>query len=108
MSKKQHIRTSWLISLAVILTLGIFQPRIAHVAAQSPKTVTYDTPVEGQITDANPEDDWTLTAPAKDWIVITVERSGGTLAPSVELRDANNQRVTSADTDNTYAKATIN
>src|SRR5579871_928196 len=108
MSKIQHVRLSWVVILVVVLALGIFQPHMARVAAQSPKTVTYDTPVEGQITDANPEDDWTLTAPAKDLIMVTVERSGGTLAPTVELRDANNQRVAGAETDNTYAKATIN
>lgn len=107
MAKKRHVRMSWIVTLAIILALGIFQPRSTRVAAQSPKTVTYDTPVEGQITDSSPEEDWTLTAPAKDSVMITVERSGGTLAPTVELRDANNQRVTSADTDYTYAKATI-
>src|SRR5229473_3635575 len=107
MLKMQRARLGWIITLAIILAVGIFQPRMTRVAAQTPKTVTYDTPVEGQITDSNPEEAWALAAPAKDWITITVDRSGGTLAPTVELRDGNGQRMTSADTDYTYAKATI-
>jgi hypothetical protein len=101
MLKMERARLGWIIALAIILAVGIFQPRLTRVV------VTYDTPVEGQITDSNPEEVWTLTAPAKDWITITVDRSGGTLAPGVELRDGNGQRMTSADTDYTYAKATI-
>ncbi len=75
--------------------------------AQSSKTVTYDTPVEGQITDAAVEDTWTLTAPSKDKIAIVVERTGGTLLPSVELRDSNNQRINSHDVDNSMALASV-
>src|SRR5579859_1986393 len=107
MLKMQRARLGWMVVLAIIVAVGVFQPRMARVAAQTPKTVTYDTPVEGQITDSNPEEVWTLTAPAKDWITITVDRSGGTVVPTVELRDGNGQRMTSADPDYTYAKATI-
>src|ERR1051325_10832127 len=101
--KLNRIRLTSFVLLALILAASTLQP----ASAQSAKTVSYDTPVEGQITDASPEEDWTLTAPAKDLIQITVERTDGTLAPSVELRDTNNQRVTGADVDNSYAKATI-
>ncbi len=85
--------------------VGIVPFRLA--AAQGSKTVSYDTPVESQITDAGPVETWSLNAAAKDRIAIKVERTSGTLMPKVELLDSNNQRMTSADSDNTFAQAVL-
>jgi hypothetical protein len=92
-----------LIACLLAATGGISPLRM--VAAQAGKSVTYDTPVESQLTDAAPEETWAFSASAKDRIAITVERTGGTLIPRIELRDSNNQRMTSADNDATFARA---
>src|SRR5262245_46278143 len=81
------------ILLAALLTSAALTSQ--RIVAQGGKTVTYDTPVDGQITDAAFEETWTLTAPAKDRVMVTVTRTGGTLVPGIELRDTNNQRITS-------------
>src|SRR5215475_11226347 len=95
--------------LALMLAIAVVFP--AHpLSAQTPagpKTVTYDTPVEGQVTDAAPQDNWTLVSTGKDRISITVERTGGTLVPSVQILDTNNQRLAGADYDSTYARSVV-
>ncbi len=104
-----RMRLARFLAMLVIVSLvvtALYAPSY-HASAQGAKSVTYDTPVEGQITDAAVEDLWTLTAPAKDAIRITVERTGGTLAPRVELRDSNGQQIAGADVDYTYMKATV-
>jgi len=100
MSRFRMIR----VILAAVLTLAFMMlPRSTR--ALDGKTVTYDTPVESQITDQVPEEDWTLNASGKDRLQITVDRTGGTLVPMVELRDANNQRTGGANPDDSYARA---
>jgi Sperm-tail PG-rich repeat len=94
-----------LISLVVLLAAAA---PVRWVVAQGGKSVSYDTPVESQITDAAPEEVWTFNATSKDRIAITVERTGGTLLPRFELRDSNNQRLTSADNDDSGARAMLN
>ena len=106
--KLQRVKLSGVALLVAVVALAGFQSHTMPANAQAAKTISYDTPVEGQISDTNIEEAWTLTAPAKDLIQITVERKDGTLAPNVELRDTNNQRVAGADVDYTYAKATVN
>jgi hypothetical protein len=93
--------------MAIMFTFALLQPYTVPITAQAAKTVSYDTPVEGQITDSTNEEVWTLTALAKDLIQIAVERTEGTLAPNVELRDSNNQRIAGAEVDYSYAKATV-
>jgi len=96
---------SLLLTISLVVT-ALYAPSY-RAAAQEAKTVAYDTPVEGQITDEAFEQLWTLNAPGKDTIRITAERTGGTLAPRVELRDGNGQRIAGADVDYTYATATV-
>ncbi len=96
----------WLV--ASLLLAAAATGRLNLAAAQGSKTVSYDTPVESQITDSAPQETWTLNAAAKDRISITAERTGGTLVPSIELLDSNNQRITSADYDSTTARAVLN
>lgn len=105
MLSKTFRLTSLLLLISLIVT-ALYAPSY-RAAAQDDKTVTYDTPVEGQITDAAFEELWTLTAPGKDIIRITAERTGGTLAPRVELRDGNGQRLAGAEVDYTYATAAV-
>jgi len=54
------------------------------------------TPAEGQITDTRWADTWTYSAKKGVVIDITVQRTGGTLIPRLEIRDANGQPVNSA------------
>ncbi len=96
------------VAFSAVLCLSAFLVATFRLAAaQDARTVTYDTPVEGQITDAAPEESWAFMASTKDRIAILVERTGGTLLPKVELRDSNNQRITSADVDETFARARL-
>src|SRR5262249_40850387 len=92
----------WTILLAFI---GLVAPVIGthFVVAQqnnsTSKTVQYDTPLTGQITDSTVEERWTLTAPATDRIAITMNRTDGTLVPKIELDDANKMPLASAAND---------
>lgn len=102
-----HMPSRILIVLAaVIATLSLYTPpRIAF--AQVPKTIAYDVPVTGHITDAAPTESWTLTAPGKDVISISAQRTDGTLVPKVELLDSTGKLVAQAEHDDTAAQATI-
>ncbi|MEP7289666.1 MAG: PPC domain-containing protein [Chloroflexota bacterium] len=104
MRKLQLFRVGLTVVLIAMLVMTIHP---LPITAQEKKTVSYDTPVESQLTDANSEETWTLEAPAKDTITITVERTGGTLAPIVELRDSNSQRLAGASVDYTYAMTIV-
>jgi uncharacterized protein (DUF2141 family) len=95
-----------MISLIALVGAALNLP-LRTAVAQGGKTVKYDTPVESEISDANFSESWTLDVQAKDRVSITVDRTGGTLVPRVELRDSNNQRVAGADYDETGASATI-
>jgi hypothetical protein len=97
--------SSKLMRTVIAGTLLLTAFRIQSARADAGKAITYDTPVDGQITDAAPEEDWTFAAPGKDRIQIVVDRSGGTLVPEVELRDSNNQRIGGASADESYASA---
>ena len=105
----RNIKTFRVVLMACLLALSSaalnFPLRMA--VAQGGKTVTYDTPVESQLSDATSSENWTFTAQAKDRISIVVERTGGTLVPRVELHDSNNQRIAGADNDDTGATATV-
>lgn len=93
----RHVAETRLLAILLILTLltalGPLQSSIAQAPTppatqpSGPKTLAYDQPSQGLITDQTPEDSWTLTAPGKDLIAISVERTAGTLVPEVELRD---------------------
>ncbi len=51
--------------------------------------------VEGEVTNARWADTWTFSGTQNQRIYIEVERTGGTLIPRVEIRDANGQTITS-------------
>ncbi len=93
-----------IIGALALVIIGI--PRQA-TAQDTAKTVDYDTPVSGQITDAASQESWTLTAPASDRFAISVERTDGTLVPKVEVYDATKTLLAKADHDNSYAQASI-
>jgi len=95
MIRKYNIRLGLVIALICALIGVAVQVRAQDAA----KTVTYDTPVEGKVDDANPSQTWELTAPGKDKISITVQRTDGTLVPTLTLLDANNQSINA---DNAY------
>jgi hypothetical protein len=98
------LRNRFAIILLCLLTAVFVAPTRAQ---ENTKTITYDTPVESQITAATGEELWTLEAPAEDRIAIMVERTSGNLLPNVEFRDSNNQVVYNADQDNSGAIAAI-
>ncbi len=58
--------------------------------------VTLDTPVQGEVTSAQWDNVWTFNSDQGGKIDVTVERSDGTLSPTVEIRDANGQQMTMA------------
>lgn len=78
-----------------------------RAVAQDTKTVEYDKPVTGQITDTNLTDTWTLTATASDVLSITVERQDGTLVPNVEVRRGDGEVIAHADHDAPAARASL-
>lgn len=100
--------TRWLTLISLIAaTLVLALPLPAPISAQGGE-VTYNTPVEGSITDTTFEEAWTLTAQGADRIRIRVERTGGNLIPDLWLRDDNGGEVArSYGADNSGAVALI-
>jgi hypothetical protein len=58
--------------------------------------ITLNTPVEGTVTNARWADAWLYAGKASQQIHIEVQRTGGTLIPRLELRDANGQPIYSS------------
>ena len=69
--------------------------------------VTLDTPVQGEITNVRWADSWTFNGQADQRIDILVERTDGTLAPRIELRDSNGQSLRTVYPDNTEDRALL-
>ncbi|MFN8451036.1 MAG: pre-peptidase C-terminal domain-containing protein [Anaerolineae bacterium] len=63
----------------------------------------YDTPVDGEITATHWRHLYTLNAQAADAIDISIRRTGGTLAPVVQVLDANNLSISTAYNQDTFA-----
>ncbi len=80
------------LALAAMLAITALGTAL-NVRAQEGKKIAYDTPVEGKLDDAAITETWELTAPGKDKISILVQRTDGTLVPSVQLQDANGQQL---------------
>jgi hypothetical protein len=83
-------------------------PQTALAPLQQGSEVTYDTPVQGTVTNDTPSQDWTFTSQSADRIDVRVERTDGNLIPNVTLLDNNGQEITqSYGADYTYAVAEI-
>lgn len=94
--------------LAALLIAVLPGSAAAAPRPQAATEITYDTPVEGAITNEAVGQDWTLNAPAADRITVRVERLDGSLIPSVRLLDNNGQEVANSyGADLTYAAAEI-
>lgn len=92
----------WMGLLVAALLVGV-----GGAWAQSDATVTYGVPVEGEITDAQTDQTWTLTATSADRISVRVERLDGDLLPQIALRGADGGVLTTAGQDPTGAIAGI-
>ncbi len=69
--------------------------------------VTLGTPVNGEVTNARWADAWTFTSDGKTPVDITVTRTDGTLVPTIEIHDANDQVLTYSNNADTHDSATI-
>lgn len=70
--------------------------------------LSYDSPVVGNITDAQPFQDWPLLTASADNIRVIVERLDGNLTPGVTILDAAGNEISSSyGSDQTYSMATI-
>src|SRR5258708_15715358 len=69
--------------------------------------VMYGRPALGQITDNVFQQQWLLLPNSKDRITISVERTGDTFVPEIELHDAQDNVLVRADHDSTFARAAI-
>src|SRR5690606_21947221 len=71
-------------------------------------TLSYGTPVSGEITDANFTNDWTLRTASADRIRVQVTRTDGNLVPEVVVLDASGNVIAdSYGADYTFAAAEI-
>lgn len=57
--------------------------------------IALGAPVEGEITNAQWQNVWTIDAKEGNTVQVTVERTSGTLIPIIEIRDLNGQLITS-------------
>lgn len=69
--------------------------------------ITLGTPVDGAITNARWADTWTFQADGKSPITIKVARTDGTLVPTIEIHDANDQVLVYSDNADTHDSAII-
>src|SRR5579859_18080 len=69
--------------------------------------VLYGRPAQGTIADAAFQQEWLFLPNSKDRITISVDRTGDTLVPALELHDENGNVIAKADHDETYARAVI-
>lgn len=90
----QHFTRTFLRAslIIVLLAVALPLPQPHATRAQGPELL-YNTPVEGSITDAALEQDWTLTTQGADRIHIEVERLDGNLMPDVWIFDSNGVEV---------------
>lgn len=70
-------------------------------------SITLNQPVQGEITNQKWQNVWTFSGEAGSTIAVTAERTDGTLTPTLEIRDANGQTLTSAYYAATRDSATI-
>jgi hypothetical protein len=86
---------------------GISGGDVARAQEDANKLLTYNSAVPGKIDDTTFDDSWHIHSKGKERISISVERTDGTLVPTLTLRDQQNNIVAKADHDPTFAKATI-
>ena len=84
-------------------------PAVTPAATEAaPTQLSYGTPVQGMIDDANYQQSWPLTTASADRIQVTVTRTSGNLIPGITILDADGQTVAqSYGADKTYAAAQI-
>lgn len=76
-------------------------------AQEASTNLTYNSPVQGVIDNANFSQVWTLQTASADRLSIIVERADGNLVPTVDLLDPNGQVLRNSGADETAAKAII-
>jgi hypothetical protein len=97
--------TSGAYALTIALNgTGTGSPKLS----QSVGEIALDTPTQGEITNAHWQNVWTFTSADGANINVKVVRDDGTLAPNVEVRDANGQSMTRGYASNAYDSAEIN
>jgi hypothetical protein len=69
--------------------------------------VTVGTPVEGEITNARWQNVWTFESEDGGSINVLVERTDGTLSPTIQIQDANGQQMTYAYSSNARDTAEV-
>lgn len=72
-----------------------------------PPEIAYNTPVQGTIDNTNFTASWSLLTASADRVAVRIERTGGTLIPTVSILDTNNQVLSQSRTSQDYASATI-
>ncbi len=75
--------------------------------AGAPGQVTYDTALDGTISNAQWYQDWQLKTDAGDTVTISVERTSGDLQPEISLIGGSGQELRHGYNDNTGATASI-
>src|SRR5579859_400980 len=105
--------TTGTLSVFTADSLSSSHPALAQVptavptaaATQGDHTLTYDQPATGTLSDANPENHWTLNAPGRDVLSIHVIRgnspgdttgTGGNLIPEVAVQAPGGQIIAQA------------
>jgi len=71
-------------------------------------TITYNTPVSGELGAGRWYEDWTFTADSADTISIRLDRTSGDLYPEIALLGGSGQEITHGYADQTYATVSIN
>jgi hypothetical protein len=86
-----------------VTALGVSQDNPNNTAVVGP--ITYDTPVQGEVTGTHWWNAYTLDGEAGDYVQVTEQRLSDTLSPEVWLVDNNGQTLTQGYVDNTGATA---
>jgi hypothetical protein len=86
-----------------VTALGVSQDNPANTAAVGP--ISYDTPVQGEVTGAHWWNVYTLDGEEGDYVQLTEQRLSDTLSPEVWLLDNNGQTLTQGYVDYTGASA---
>lgn len=86
-----------------LLGAGVGSP----VLAAPLETITYDTPVTGELVDGRWYQDWQLTTQAGDTLSISIERTEGNLQPEVVLLGGSGQELRRGYVDGTNAQTTL-
>ena len=102
------------IRFALVLMLIFLVSGIALAQEATPETTTTDTnltysvPVNGEISNEQYTQAWTLQTASADRISVQVERTGGNLIPAIDILDVNGQSIQSSyGADRTSAAAEI-